>query len=101
MEDKSIRKETLRKLLAINTDFAKKQNEVIRKHINHITSLEGQLELMIKERNKYKDKYDDSISLKKQLKKSKDAHSKCIISYAKAIGILKDKKEVYVNSSHD
>ena len=99
MEDKSIRKETLRKLLGINTDFVKKQNEVIKKHINHITSLEGQLELMIKERNKYKDKYDNSKSLEKQLKESKDSHSKCIIAYAKAIGVLKDKKEVSVNSS--
>ena len=101
MKNKQIRKETLRKLLTINEEFCKKQNQ-------KIDSLEKQLEfmikernIMIKERNKYKDKYDDSVSLKVQLKKSKDAHSKCIIAYAKAIGILKDKKEVKPNSSHD
>lgn len=85
MEDKQIRKETLRKLLTINEEYCKKQNQ-------KIDSLERELKLMIKERNKYKDKYDDSVSLKVQLKKSQEAHSQCIIAYAKELGVLKEKK---------
>ena len=93
MKDKQIRKETLRKLLTVNEEYCKKQNQ-------KIDSLEGQLELMIKERNKYKDKYDDSVSLKNQLKKLKEAHTKLTIAYAKKLGVLKDKQEVKPNSSH-
>ena len=78
-------KQALRKLLTINEEFCKKQHK-------KIDSLERQLKLMIKERNKYMDKYTDFISLKKELKKSKDAHSKCIIAYEKTLGVLKDKK---------
>ncbi len=80
-----MRKEALRKLLAINEDFCKKQYQ-------KIDSLEGQLELMIKERNKYKDRYDDFVSLKKQLKKITEAHNKLIKAYAKKIGVWKEKK---------
>ena len=86
MGDKKIRKETLRKLLTINEEFCKKQNQ-------KIDSLEGQLEFMIKERNKYKDKYDDSVSLKIELRKLKEAHSKLTIAYAKKLGVLKDVKK--------
>ena len=85
MEDKQIRKETLRKLLTVNEEYCKKQNQ-------KIDSLEGQLELMIKERNMYKDKYDDSVSLKKKLKRLEEAHTKLIKAYAKKIGVWKEKK---------
>ncbi len=85
MKDKKIRKETLRKLLTINEEFCKKQNQ-------KIYSLEGQLKLMIKERNRYKDKYDDSVSLKKQLKKITEAHTKLIKDYAEKIGVVRKHK---------
>ncbi len=84
--DKKIRKETLRKLLAINEKFCKEQ-------FQKIDSLTGQLELMIKERNKYKDKHEDFVSLKEQLKKVTEAHDKLIKAYAKKLGVLKDVKE--------
>ena len=54
MEDKKIRKEALRKLLTINEEYCKKQNR-------KIDSLVDQLEFMIKERNKYRDKYDNLV----------------------------------------
>ena len=84
--DKKIRKETLRKMLAINEKFCKKQ-------FQKIDSLTSQLEFMIKERNMYKDKHEDFVSLKNQLKKITEAHDKLIISYAKKIGVLKDVKK--------
>ncbi len=82
---KQMRKEALRKLLTVNEDFCKKQSK-------EIDSLERQLKIVIKERNMYKDKHEDFISLKKQLKKITEAHDKLIISYAKKIGVLKEKK---------
>ena len=80
MEDKKIRKEALRKLLTINEEYCK-------------NSLESQLEFMIKERNMYKDKHEDFVSLKKQLKKVTEAHDKLIKVYAKKLGVLKDVKK--------
>ena len=85
-----MRKESLRKLLAINEEYCKKQ-------YREIDSLEGQLKLMIKERNKYKDKHEDFISLEKQLKKLTEAHTKLTIAYAKKLGVWKDKQEVKPN----
>ncbi len=86
MEDKKIRKEALRKLLTINEEYCKKQSR-------KIDSLESQLEFMIKERNMYKDKHEDFVSLKKQLKKVTEAHDKLIKVYAKKLGVLKDVKK--------
>ena len=86
MEDKKIRKEALRKLLTINEKYCKKQSR-------KIDSLESQLEFMIKERNMYKDKHEDFISLKIQLKKITGAHDKLTIAYARKLGVLKDVKK--------
>ncbi len=82
---KQMRKEALRKLLAVNEEYCKKQNR-------EIDSLENQLKITIKERNMYKDKYDDSVSLKKKLRKLEVVHTKLIKAYAKKIGVWKDKK---------
>ncbi len=82
MEDKKIRKEVLRKLLTINEEYCKKQ-------ARQIDSLVNQLKLMIKERNKYKDKYDNCVSLRKELKKIRQENVKLSRAFAKKIGVLK------------
>ncbi len=89
MKDKQIRKEILRKMLTINEEFCKKQ-------ARQIDSLVHQLEFMIKERNKYKDKYednkdkhDDFVSLRKELKIVKRDNVKLSRAYAKKIGVMK------------
>lgn len=82
MEDKKVRKEALRKLLTINEEYCKKQSR-------QIDSLVSQLEFMIKERNKYKDKYDNCVSLRKELKKVRQENVKLSRAFAKKIGVLK------------
>ena len=82
MKDKTIKKDTLRKLLTINEEFCKKQSK-------EIDSLERQLKLMIEERNKYKDKHTDFVSLRNELKKVTEANNKLIKAYAKKLGVVK------------
>lgn len=85
--DKSIRKETLRKLLKINTDYFKSQN-------NKIDSLTGQLEIMIKERNKYKAKANIKDSLEYELKKVTKEKNKLAKAYAKQLKIIQSKGSI-------
>lgn len=83
---KTIRKEALRKLLAINTKYFKEQNR-------KIDSLESRLEIMIKERNKYKGRSENIDSLKRELKIVTQEKNKLARAYAKKLGVFREKPD--------